>query len=95
MFIVAKDVVAFIQSIDTSKTKGSNVVLHLVLMLIFMPRPLLMVKTITRAEFGWWKGTTWFPIVRRTMATHRERASMRMDAQTSWRLKGGVSCCHE
>jgi hypothetical protein len=54
--------------------------------------PFMMIKAITRAEFGWWKGTTWIPIARRVVATHKERASMRLDARTSWRTKGGVSC---
>ena len=52
----------------------------------------MMIKTITRTQFGWWQGTTWIPMVRRGVATHGERASMRLDARMSWRVKGGVSC---
>lgn len=51
----------------------------------------MMIKTITRATFRWWNDTTWIPTVRRAAATHKERASMRLDARTSWRTRGGVS----
>jgi len=65
------------------------------LMPFIMIQVVAMIMTITRAEFGWLKGTTWIPIVQRSVATRKERASMRSDAQTSWRAKGGVSCHFE
>jgi hypothetical protein len=52
--------------------------------------PLLMLKAIFRIEFRWWKGTTWMPIMQKAGATHRERASERLEAATSWRTKAGV-----
>ena len=52
--------------------------------------PLLMLKAILRIEFRWWKGTTWIPIMQKAGATHRERASERLEATTSWRTKAGV-----
>jgi hypothetical protein len=52
--------------------------------------PLLMIKTILHIELHWWNETTWIPIMQRLGATHRERASERLEASTSWRTKAAV-----
>lgn len=52
--------------------------------------PLLMIQAILRIEFRKWKGTMWIPIMQRAGATHRERASERLEAATSWRAKAGL-----
>ena len=74
---------------------GSQFSIILMLMLFLrapsmMIRAIVMIMTITRVNFEW-KGATRIPFVRR-VATHKERASMRLDSQTSWRAKIGVYC---
>jgi hypothetical protein len=49
-----------------------------------------MIRAILRIEFGWWKGTTLIPRMQNAAATHRERASERLEATTGWRTKAGV-----
>ena len=51
---------------------------------IDMALPLVMVKAVTRAEVRW-RG--YIPLVWFAPATHRERASVRLDAQVGWRSK--------
>ena len=51
---------------------------------IDMALPLVMVKAVTRAEVKW-RGC--IPLVWFAPATHRERASVRLDAQVGWRSK--------
>ena len=51
---------------------------------IDMALPLVMVKAVTRAEVRW-RG--YIPVVWFAPATHRERASVRLDAQVGWRSK--------
>jgi hypothetical protein len=53
--------------------------------------PMLMFKVIFRFEFGWWRGKSWIPVMQIADATHRERASGRLEARTSLRLKVAVS----
>ncbi|KAF9466790.1 hypothetical protein BDZ94DRAFT_1319290 [Collybia nuda] len=53
---------------------------------ISLTLPLLIIKVIARIEFGWW-GTLWIPTVQIAHATHRERASERLEAKVSLRLK--------
>ena len=62
----------------------------LLIMFTSLVLPLLMIKAILRIEFRWWKGITWVPIMQKAGATHRERASERLEAATSWRVKAGV-----
>ena len=49
-----------------------------------MALPLVMVKAVTRAEVRW-RGC--IPLVWFAPATHRERASVRLDGQVGWRSK--------
>lgn len=59
---------------------------------ISLPLPLLMAKATTRAEIEWGHGgKSWIPVIRRDRATHRERASERLEAKTSWRVESTVS----
>jgi hypothetical protein len=50
---------------------------------IGLVQPLLALKALCRVEVGH-KG--WRPHIRREKATHRERASARMDARMDWRI---------
>ncbi|KAF8063485.1 hypothetical protein FPV67DRAFT_246768 [Lyophyllum atratum] len=50
--------------------------------------PATQLKAIFRVDLGWWNG--WIPVVHRTKATHSERASERLEAQTSWSTKSGL-----
>jgi hypothetical protein len=59
---------------------------------IHMALPLVMVKAVTRAEVRWWWG--YMPLVWFAPATHRERASVRLDAQVGWRSKCLVGFLH-
>jgi hypothetical protein len=52
---------------------------------------LLITKTLVGLELTWLPKTSWIPIIRRVRPSHKERASARIDAQTSWRVKGSVS----
>lgn len=56
--------------------------------------PLLMIKAILHIEFHWWKGTSLFPIMQRGAATHRERASERLEATMSWYARVAVCIFH-
>lgn len=49
-----------------------------------MALPLVMVKAVTREEVRW-RG--FIPLLWFAPATHRERASVRLDGQIGWRLK--------
>lgn len=51
---------------------------------------MLMIKVIARIEFGWWRGTSWIPVMQIAGTTHRERASERLEAKTSLRSKIAV-----
>ena len=53
--------------------------------------PLLMIKAIARMEMRWWKGTAWIPTMQIASATHRERASERLEARIGWLPKVAVS----
>jgi hypothetical protein len=79
---------------DDSTGSSFKMIFIRTLLLLFLDllTPFLMIKAITRTELRWWKGTTWIPVVRRTAATHKERASMRLDRQTKWYVKNAVSC---
>ncbi|KAJ7074120.1 hypothetical protein C8F01DRAFT_1075730 [Mycena amicta] len=50
--------------------------------------PLIMLRSIARAEFGWRR---WHPTLERLPATHQERRSERADKETSWGVKLAVS----
>ncbi|KDR66890.1 hypothetical protein GALMADRAFT_232295 [Galerina marginata CBS 339.88] len=48
---------------------------------VFQITPVLMLKTVTHAEFYWWK--SWIPAVHFSQASHSERASQRLESQIS------------
>ncbi|KAE9389876.1 hypothetical protein BT96DRAFT_1024841 [Gymnopus androsaceus JB14] len=55
--------------------------------LLLNPSPLLQLKTVLRLEFG---SNGWVPRILRLPATHKERASERLEAQVSWLIRGGI-----
>ncbi|KAJ7766863.1 hypothetical protein B0H16DRAFT_1522677 [Mycena metata] len=54
---------------------------YMVFVPMFLISPLLMLRCITRIEFGWNK---WHPTLTRASANHRERTTQRVDSRTSW-----------
>ncbi|KAJ7047192.1 hypothetical protein C8F04DRAFT_222460 [Mycena alexandri] len=51
---------------------------------MFLTPPLLMLRCITRIEFGWNK---WHPTLTRAPANHQERTTQRVDSRTSWGVR--------
>jgi hypothetical protein len=87
--IIAKDMFGDNSNDDSIK---KLFIRAMIILFLYLATPLLMIKAITRTELRWWKDTTWIPVVRRAAATHKERASMRLDGRTRWYVKGAVSC---
>jgi hypothetical protein len=85
---------SFIVQQKTNEFTVTGIVGLLITLIMFifisLVLPLLMMKAVLRIEFHWWKETTWIPIIQRVDATHRERASQRLEATVSWWTKAGV-----
>lgn len=62
---------------------------YMVFVPMFLISPLLMLRCITRIEFGWNK---WHPTLTRASANHRERTTQRVDSRTSWGTRLAVRC---
>ncbi|KAF9466788.1 hypothetical protein BDZ94DRAFT_137676 [Collybia nuda] len=50
----------------------------------------LSASAIARIEFGWWKDTTWIPVMQRAQATQKERASERLESRMTWSARAGL-----
>ncbi|KAJ6587711.1 hypothetical protein B0H10DRAFT_2233966 [Mycena sp. CBHHK59/15] len=97
LFIIAGDMVALAvilrNGLQAGKLGGDlsiaekGVWLAITLGLRRFPLPLLMLKAVAKVEVLM-EGA--LPSLQRVRATHRERASARLDAQTDWRWKGGI-----
>ncbi|TFK38532.1 hypothetical protein BDQ12DRAFT_631119 [Crucibulum laeve] len=69
----------------TEMAMFSKLVSCLISATIWLPTLLSLIKAITRIEIDWWR--SFIPIIRRSQATHRERASQRLDSQLPWHIK--------
>jgi hypothetical protein len=94
-FLALSSILAtFIGLIPTNglKIEGFGIFFAALFAFLELVAPFAMIKAITRIEFRW-KDATWIPVIRRASATHRERASIRLEARLSWYVLCGVSHC--